>query len=99
VNIAIDSLLIRDDEPKGAELDDGTVVVLSVRAASYFGFNPVAGEIWKMLAVPRRIDQIFSALAESYEVDAELLARDVTPFLQTLVEHRLIRMIAPDKPS
>ena len=97
MNVTIDSLLIRDDEPKGANLDDGTVVVLSVRAASYFGFNAVAGEIWKMLAVPRRVDQIFSALAESYEVDAELLARDVTPFLQTLTDHRLIRVIAPDK--
>jgi hypothetical protein len=97
VNVTIDSLLIRDDEPKGAKLDDGTVVVLSVRAASYFGFNPVAGEIWKMLAVPRRVDQIFSALAQTYEVDAELLARDVTPFLQTLLDHRLIRVIAPDE--
>jgi hypothetical protein len=99
VNVTIDSLLIRDDEPKGANLDDGTVVVLSVRAASYFGFNPVAGEIWTMLSVPRRADQVFRALAQSYEVDAELLARDVTPFLQTLIEHRLIRVIAPDEPS
>jgi Coenzyme PQQ synthesis protein D (PqqD) len=99
VSVTVDSLIIRDDEPKSADLDDGTVVLLSARAASYFGFNRVASEIWNMLAVPRRVDEIFSALAETHDVDAELLARDVTPFLQTLIEHRLIRVIASDEPS
>ncbi len=99
MSVTVDSLIIRDDEPKSADLDDGTVVLLSVQAASYFGFNRVASEIWNMLAVPRRVDEIFSALAEAHDVDAELLARDVTPFLQTLIEHRLIRVIAPGEPS
>ncbi|HEX7562955.1 MAG TPA: PqqD family protein [Bradyrhizobium sp.] len=68
---------------------------MSVRAGSYFGFNEVASEIWNMLAEPCRVGQIFAALSESHGVDAETLARDVTPFLQTLVEHRLVRVIDP----
>ena len=94
MSVTIDSVLLQDTEPTTADLDDG-VVVLSVRAGAYFGFNEVACEIWNMLAEPCRVGQIFTALSESHDIDAETLARDVTPFLQTLVEHRLVRVIDP----
>ena len=81
---------------EAADLDGG-IVVLSVRAGSYFGFNRVASEIWHMLAEPCRVGQIFDSLAERHDVDAETLARDVTPFLQTLVENRLVRLIDPSE--
>jgi hypothetical protein len=94
LSVTIDSVLVQDKEPTAAELD-GVVVVLSVRAGSYFGFNQVASEIWNMLAQPCRVGQIFDSLLERHDVDAETLARDVTPFLQTLVEDRLVRVIDP----
>jgi Coenzyme PQQ synthesis protein D (PqqD) len=94
LSVTIDSILVQDEEPTAADLD-GDVVILSPRAGSYFGFNRVATEIWHMLAEPCRVAQIFNALAESHDVDADTLARDVTPFLQTLVEHRLVRLIDP----
>ncbi len=94
MSVTIDSVLVQDQEPRAADLDGG-VVVLSVRAGSYFGFNAVASEIWNMLTKPCRVGQIFDSLADRHDVDAETLARDVTPFLQTLVEHRLLRVIDP----
>jgi hypothetical protein len=94
VSVTIDSVLVQEEEPKAADLD-GDVVVLSVRAGSYFGFNRVATEIWNMLAAPCRVGQIFDALAQHHDVDAATLARDVTPFLQTLIEQRLVRVIDP----
>jgi Coenzyme PQQ synthesis protein D (PqqD) len=94
LSVTIDSVLVQDKEPAAAELDGG-VVVLSVRAGSYFGFNRVASEIWNMLAEPRSVGQIFDSLSERHDVDAAILARDVTPFLQTLVEHRLVRVVDP----
>ena len=95
MRVTIDSVLVQDNEPTAAELD-GSVVVLSMRAGSYFGFNRVATEIWNMLAEPCRVGRIFISLAERHDVDANILARDVTPFLQTLVEHRLVRVIDRD---
>ena len=89
-----DSILVRDAEPTTAAFDR-SVVVLSVRAGSYFSFNAVAGDIWTLLAEPRSVGQIFDALAASHDVDAATLARDVTPFLQTLVERRLARLVEP----
>jgi len=93
-SVTIESVLVQDEEPKAAELD-GDIVVLSVRAGWYFGFNQVATEIWNMLAEPRCVGQIFCLLSERHDVDADTLARDVTPFLQTLVENRLLRVIDP----
>ena len=92
LSVTIDSVLVQDSEPTAADLD-GSVVVLSVRAGSYFGFNRVAGEIWRMLVEPRRVGEIFDALAQHHDVDAETLTRDVTNFLQTMVDHRLVRMV------
>jgi hypothetical protein len=89
-----ESILVRDSEPKAAVLDQG-VVVLSIRAGSYFSFNAVASDIWTMLAEPQSVGHIFDALAASHDVDAATLARDVTPFLQTLVERRLARVVEP----
>ena len=34
-------------------------------------------------------------LRQRHDVDAETLARDVTPFLQTLIDERLVRLIEP----
>jgi hypothetical protein len=94
LGVTVKSILIRDKEPTAAALDEG-VVVLSVRAGAYFGFNRVATEIWSMLAEPCAVGEIFERLAEHHDVDDETLARDVTPFLQTLVEQRLVRVIDP----
>jgi hypothetical protein len=92
LGVTADCILVQDEEPNTADLDDG-VVVLSVRAGSYFGFNRVASEIWTMLAEPCRVGELFSTLADRHDVDEEIVARDVTPFLDTLIEHRLVHII------
>lgn len=94
MSVTIDSILVQDKEPTTADLDDG-VVVLSMRAGAYFDFNLVATEIWNMLAEPCRVGEIFASLSERHDVDAETLVHDVAPFLQTLIEDRLVRVIDP----
>jgi Coenzyme PQQ synthesis protein D (PqqD) len=94
LGVTIDCVLVQDEEPNSAGLDDG-VVLLSVRAGAYFGFNRIASEIWTMLAEPCRVGKIFDTLANRHDVDGATVARDVTPFLETLVEHRLVRLIGP----
>jgi len=95
LRVTIDSILVQDNEPTAADVD-GRVVVLSVRAGSYFNFNRVATEIWCMLTEPCRVSEIFHSLSRRHDVDAETMARDVTPFLQTLVTHRLIRVVCSE---
>lgn len=94
MSVTIDSILIQDKEFAAADLD-GCVVVLSVQLGSYFGFNCVGSEIWNMLSKPCRVGEIFDSLAQSHDVDATTLCRDVIPFLQTLIDERLARLVDP----
>ena len=91
VRVTIDSVLVQDNEPTAADID-GRIVVMSVRAGSYFDFNRVGTEIWCMLTEPRRVSEIFESLSLLHDVDAETLYSDVMPFLQTLVTNRLVRI-------
>jgi hypothetical protein len=95
LRVTIDSILVQDPELTAADVD-GRVVVLSLQAGSYFDFNRVATEIWCMLAEPHRVSEIFHLLLRRHDVDAETLARDVTPFLETLVTHRLARIVCSE---
>ena len=97
MNLDRDSVLVQDREPTATELDDG-VVLLSLRAGAYFGLNRVGSEIWRMLAAPCRVGQVFDALLARHEVDGEQVARDVTPFLQALIEHGLVRPVTAGGP-
>ena len=96
MTVTVDSILVRENELAMADVD-GRAVVLSLAAGSYFDFNQVATEIWDMLAEPRRVDEIFRRLSDQHDVDAATLARDVTPFLQTLLNERLVRVAAPEE--
>jgi len=95
VSITIDSVLIQDKELAAADLD-GRVIVLSARAGAYFDFNGVASEIWHMLSEPRSVGELFDTLSQSHDVDATTLSRDVLPFLQTLIDQRLVLQVDRD---
>ncbi|HXX08172.1 MAG TPA: PqqD family protein [Pseudolabrys sp.] len=94
MGVTTDNVLVRDNELAAANVD-GRVVVLKPDVGSYFDFNRVATEIWDMLAKPCRVEEIFESLSETHDVDTETLVRDVTPFLQALLESRLVRTIDP----
>ena len=96
MSVTIDSVLVRDKELAAADVD-GRVIVLSLDVGSYFDFNQVATEIWSMLAEPCRVSEIFHRLSQQHDVSAGILTRDVTPFLQTLVDERLVQTLAPDE--
>jgi hypothetical protein len=51
-----------------------------------------------MLSVPRCVGDIFDRLAQTHDVDAATLSRDVLPFLQTLIERKLARLLDRDFP-
>ena len=90
--VRADTVLIRDGEPAGVLLDDN-YVLLSVRAGSYFEFNRIATEIWKILAEPCRVSEVLDRLSKTHDVDTQILSRDVTSFLNKLVKHRLVRVV------
>ena len=93
--VTVDSILVQDREPVATTVDD-EVVLLSMRAGSYYGFNRVGTEIWNMLAEPCPVVRILDELSQFHEVDRGTMTRDVTTFLQTLIDRRLVRMVDPE---
>jgi hypothetical protein len=98
VSIASDAVVVQDSEPVVATVDD-EVVMLSARAGAYFGLNGVGTEIWNMLREPRRLSDLCRELSQRYEADIDTLTRDVTLFLQALIERGLVRVVPPGDPS
>ncbi len=96
MSITVDSVLVREKELAVADVD-GRAVVLSLAAGSYFNFNRVATEIWDMLAKPCRVGEILRRLSDRHDVDAATLAHDVTSFLETLVNERLVQVLATEE--
>jgi hypothetical protein len=90
--ISAECVVVQDSEPIATTVDD-EVVMLSVRAGAYFGLNGVGSEIWNMLREPQRVGDMCAALSSLYDVDEQILARDVACFLQALVERGLARIV------
>jgi Coenzyme PQQ synthesis protein D (PqqD) len=97
LSVTIDSVLVQNKELTAASVD-GRIVVLSASAGAYFDFNTVATEIWGMLTEPCSVSRIFYCLSKQHNIDAETLVRDVTPFLQNLVEQRLATLVTENLP-
>jgi hypothetical protein len=95
VPVTPDTVLVQHSEPIPATVGD-VVVMLSMRAGAYFGLNGVGSEIWNMLmTAPGRAD--LRHAPQFYDVDRDAMTRDVTAFLQALIERRLLRGVAPDE--
>lgn len=71
---------LADDVVFVAALPDGPPVVL----------NGVSARIWEGLAEGASVAELVAALSEETDTDAEVVRRDLEPFLVSLAEHGLI---------
>lgn len=90
-----DTILVRESEPI-AQIVDGNVVLLSIRAGAYLKFNGVGGQIWNMLAEPCQVDAVLDRLAQVYGADVDTMRDDVCAFLDALAERKLVRVLSVD---
>lgn len=72
---------------------DGQVVVLSLDAGAYFDFNRSATKIWGAFTAPRKVNEILTDLAQQHDLSTEAIAQDVLPFLEQLVNEKLLHVI------
>lgn len=91
-SVWIDTILVQDDEATSVMLED-RAVVLDIPHGSYFDFNRVGSKVWAMLAAPCRIGDIFDTLFRTHNVGMDVIQCDVTAFLRTLINRKLVRVI------
>ena len=85
--ISIADIVVRDDEPIAATVDD-EVVILSAKAEAYFGLGETGSKIWKMLATPHLVSDICAELVREYDVELQVCERDTLDFLTKPVREK-----------
>ena len=80
-----------------AEIGD-EIVALDRQAGHCFGFNPVASDVWRMLAEPNTASGLCRELTATYEVEPEQCRSEVEELLAQMVDLGLVDRLG-DKPG
>jgi hypothetical protein len=91
LEIDLDSWIVRAPQPLAAEIDDG-LVLLSLEAETYFGFNPTAAAIWRLIEAPASVRGVRDALLEGFDAAPDRVTATLLAFLSRLLAHRLIEI-------
>lgn len=64
--IALNQTVMASADHVACDLDEETVI-LSLKSGEYFGLNPVAAAIWKMIQVRRSVSAVKEALLAQFK--------------------------------
>jgi PAS domain-containing protein len=73
---------------------DGETVMMSVRTGKYYGLGEIGTRLWELMRRPVDVSAVLEILTEEYEVEREVLKRDVCAFLGKLAKEGLVRVHA-----
>jgi hypothetical protein len=71
---------------------DGESVILNLKSERYFGLDEVGTRMWAALSTSESVQAAYESLLSEYDVDAQMLQRDLDDLLQKLVEHGLVEV-------
>ncbi len=91
VNITPSTQLIRNNDITFTEVDE-EIVMFNVAKGEYYGMDPIASTIWKLLEAPISVKQLCANLAQHYQASMDDIEQDTISFLQQLARSGLIRL-------
>lgn len=72
---------------------DGEMVLLDMNSENYFGLDAVGTDIWQAIEkYEGDLQEVLSDLMEQYDVEEEVLKKDLTAFVDKLVENGLVEV-------
>lgn len=72
------------------ELPNEESIFLNLRTESYFGLDPVGTKMYRALMETSTVKEAFEQLTAQFEVEPARLRRDVSRFVQRLVDQGLL---------
>jgi hypothetical protein len=84
--------LSRNPELLSSDMD-GEIVMMSIDNGEYYGLDMIGSRIWELLESPCSFQSIISTLMEEYEVPALQCENDVSDFLDSLLEKKIIVLL------
>ena len=94
------SIIVAISEQVSCQLGEESAV-LNLKNSVYYGMNPVAARVWKLLQQPRSVGELCDALVDEFDVEPERCAQDLLSLLNKMRDEGLIdiRNAAATRPS
>ncbi|MDJ1181920.1 lasso peptide biosynthesis PqqD family chaperone [Roseofilum casamattae] len=90
--IALEQTIVRNEEILASVMED-EVVMMNLQTDSYYGANTVGTRIWELLEQPLTVGELCAKLQQEFDVDDETCQRDVLPFVEKIIDEKLVRII------
>lgn len=91
--IGMTSTVVASDQQVSCDVADESVL-LSIQSSEYFGLNPVAASVWRLIQQPRRLMDVRNALMLEYtDVSAETCEAELLDFVRQLVTLALVTIM------
>ena len=71
---------------------DGEMVLLDMESENYFGLDEVGTAIWQAMQEDGLLQNVLETLLEQYDVEEEVLKKDLSDFVEKLVESGLLEV-------
>ncbi|MDM5263032.1 PqqD family protein [Sulfurovum sp. XTW-4] len=75
-----------------AQKVDGEMVLLDMESENYFGLDEVGTAIWQAMQEYGTLQEVFNAMLEQYDVEEEVLEKDLSDFVNKLLVSGLIEV-------
>ena len=73
---------------------DGEMVLLDMNSENYFGLDEVGSSIWQAIEAENGVlERVLPILLDEYEVEEDVLKRDLLDFVEKLVESGLVQVV------
>lgn len=90
--LAVDAPIARAEGLVASEVN-GEVVVLSIELGHFFHLNATGSRIWNLLDAPMTVAALSATLSERFTVGVEECRRDVTEFVEGMLEKGLLERV------
>ena len=81
-----------------SEVIDGEAVIMNLKSGVYFSTRQVGSLLWSWVEQGASVSAMVHALAGTSDAKPEVVEQTVQRFIAELLEHDLIRELAPDAP-
>jgi len=71
---------------------DGEMVLLDMNSENYFGLDAVGTDIWQAMQENESLADVLVVLLDQYDVEEEVLKKDLLTFVEKLQESGLIEV-------
>lgn len=84
-----DSAFVIRPQVVSRKVGDETVI-LALDSGTYFGLDPVGTRVWCLIEVGKSLGQVCDLVIEEYDVQRDILERDLLALIGDLLENKLI---------